>query len=106
MNKYTNNSSKGPVPKVDLEYPKELWKLHNDYPLALSKIEIKEDTLSKYQLMIFDFNNIPIGNVKKVVPIISDREKYVLHSENLQLYLRLGLKRIETLGKMGKRYTS
>ena len=48
--------------------------------------------LSKYQLMIFDFNNISIGNVKKLVPTISDREKYVLHSENLQLYLRLGLK--------------
>ena len=92
LNKYTNNSSKGRVLKVDLEYPKELRKLHNDYPLALSKIEIKEDMLSKYQLTIFDFNNISIGNVKKLVPTISDREKYVLHSENLQLYLRLGLK--------------
>ena len=40
INKYTNNSSKGWVLKVDLEYLKELDKLHNDYPLALHKIEI------------------------------------------------------------------
>ena len=34
LNKYTSNRSKVSVLKVDLEYPKELWELHNDYPLA------------------------------------------------------------------------
>ena len=38
--------------------------------------------LSYYQLKIVDFYNIPIGDVNK----------YVLHCENLQLYLRLELK--------------
>ena len=42
--------------------------------------------------MIADFYNIPIDNVKKLVPNIFDKEKYVLHYENLQLYLRLGVK--------------
>ena len=45
LNKYTNNSSKGCVLKVDLEYPKELHELHNDYPLAPDKIEIKREML-------------------------------------------------------------
>ena len=36
--------------------------------------------------------NISIGNVKKLVPNFFDKENYVLHCENLQLYLRLGLK--------------
>ena len=36
--------------------------------------------------------NIPIGNVKKLVPNFFDQEKYVIHYENVQLYLRLGLK--------------
>ena len=31
--------------------------------------------------------------LNKLVPSISDKEMYVLHYENLQLYLRLGLKR-------------
>ena len=35
---------------------------------------------------------IPIGNFKKLVPNFFDKEKYVIHYENLQLYLRLGLK--------------
>ena len=43
LNKYINNSSKGCVLQVDLEYPKELQELHNDYPLAPHKIEIKRE---------------------------------------------------------------
>ena len=31
LNKYISNSSKGCVLEVDLEYPKELRELHNDY---------------------------------------------------------------------------
>ena len=30
LNKYTSNASKGCVLEVDLEYPKELQKLHSD----------------------------------------------------------------------------
>ena len=37
LNKYTSNSSKECVLKVDLEYPKELRKLHNDCPLVPGK---------------------------------------------------------------------
>ena len=40
--KYTRNSSERYVFQVDLEYPKELQELHNDYPLAPDKIEIKK----------------------------------------------------------------
>ena len=53
----------------NLEYPKELCELHNDYSLAPDKIEIKREMLSNYQIKIADFYNIPIGNVKKLVPI-------------------------------------
>ena len=92
LNKYTSNSSKGFVLEVDLEYPKELWELHNDYPLAPDKLEIKREMLSEYQLKIADLYNIPIGNFKKLVRNFFDKEKYVLHYENLQLYLTLVLK--------------
>ena len=92
LNKYTSSSSKGDVLKVDLEYPKELLELHNDYTLAPDKIEIKREMLSEYQLKIADLYNFPISNVKKLVPNFFDKEKFVVHYENLQLYLRLGLK--------------
>ena len=98
LNKYTSNSSKGCVLEVDPEYFKELCKLHNDYPLAKIadypsyKIEIRREMLSNYQLKIVDLYNIAIGNVKKLVPNIFDKEKYVLHYKHLQLYLRLELR--------------
>ena len=66
MNKHTSNSSEGCVLEVDLEYPKELRKLHNDYPLAPDKIEIKREVLLDYQLKIADSYNIPNGNVQEI----------------------------------------
>ena len=65
MNKYTRNISKVYVFEVDLKYPKELRKLHNDYTLVPDKIEIKKEMLSNYHLKTADFFNIPIDNVKK-----------------------------------------
>ena len=64
LNKYTSNSSKEFVLDVDLEYLKELWQLHNDYPLAPDKIETRREMLSEYKLKIVDLYNVPIGNVK------------------------------------------
>ena len=72
LNKYTSNSSKRCVLEVNLEYPKELQELHNDYPLTPDKIGIKREILSDYQLKIADLYNIFIGNVKKLVPNFFD----------------------------------
>ena len=41
LNKHTSSSFKGCFLEVDFEYPKELHKLHNGYPLAPDKMEIK-----------------------------------------------------------------
>ena len=90
-NKYSSNNSKGWAREVDLEYPEELRQLHNDYPLVPDEIEIKEKTLSRYQVMIADLYNISIVKGKKLVTDFFDKEKYELYYHNLQLYLRLGL---------------
>ena len=92
LSKYDKISSKNSVLEVDFEYPKELCELHYDYPLAPDIREIKREILSKHQLMIADFNKIPIGNVKKLVLNFFEKEKYLFHYENLHYYLRLGLK--------------
>ena len=47
--------------------------------------------LSEYQLY-----SISIANVKKLVSNIFYKEKYMIHYENLELYLRLGFKQKET----------
>ena len=84
LNKCSSNSLKGCVLEVDREYPKELWELHNDYPLASDKIEIKRQMLSDYQLKIAELHNILI---EKLVPNFIDKERCVIHYKNLQLYL-------------------
>ena len=48
--------------------------------------------LSNYQLTSANFYNISMGKVKNFLPNFYDKEKYVVHYENFQLYLRLRLK--------------
>ena len=92
LSEYTSNSSKGCVLEVGLEYSKKLRELHIDYPLTPNKIEINREMLSEYQLKITYLYDIPIGNVKKLVANVLDKEKYVIYYEHFKLYLRLGLK--------------
>ena len=68
LNNWENYSC---ILEVDLEYPKELHDLHDDYPLAPEQIEVNK--------------------VEKLIPNLRDKEKYVLHYENLKQYLDLGL---------------
>ena len=58
--------------EVDIEYPKELHDSHNEYPLAPESVKIK--------------------NVEKLIPNLKNKERYVLHRDNLLLYESLGLK--------------
>ena len=82
----------GYIYEVDLEYPEELHDLHNDYPCAADKMVVKDEMLSPYCKKIKEDYKISSGNVQKLIPTLYDKEKYVLHEENLKLYLSLGLK--------------
>ena len=90
--KYNYDSKKGLILEVDLEYPKELHNLHNDYPLAPEKVKVNKDTLSSYCHKIADKYNISTGLVRKLIPTLKNKEKYVTHYGNLQLYTDLGLR--------------
>ena len=82
----------GHIYEVDLEYPEELHDLHNDYPCAPEKIKVTDDMLSDYCREIKDKFKISSGNVNKLIPTLNDNKNYVLHEENLKLYLSLGLR--------------
>ena len=92
LGEYTENSKKGLILEVDLEYPQELHDLHNDYPLGPEKVKVAKDMLSDYCKKIADKFNISSGLVHKLIPTLNDKEKYILHYRNLQSYLSLGLK--------------
>ena len=50
--------------EVDLKYPNELNELHSDYPLALEKLAVSSNMLSKYCKKIADKYEIEVGDVK------------------------------------------
>ena len=91
LSKYKEDSNKGIILEVDLKYPKELHNLHNDYPIGPEKVKVTKDMLSEYSKRIADKFNISTGLVYKLIPTLSNKEKYVLHYRNLQLYTDLGL---------------
>ena len=61
----------GYIFEVDLEYPKELWKQHNDYPLAPEKLKV--------------------DGVEKLICHFKPRKNYVVHYVNLRQYLEMGM---------------
>ena len=85
-------SDVGYLLEVDFEYPSELHELHNDYPLAPGKLGVSNDMLSTYCKNIAGEYDIKVGDVKKLIPNLNNKTKYVLHYRNLQLYLSLEMK--------------
>ena len=69
LEEWTEHSS---ILEVDLEYPDDIHDLHNDYPLAPERIMV--------------------NGVEKLIPILNNKKKYVLHHTNLKQYLSMGLK--------------
>ena len=59
--------------EVDLEYPEKLHDLHNDYPFCPEKVKCK-------------------NGVKKLIPNLRDKKKYVIHYRNLIQCLKAGMK--------------
>jgi len=92
LGKYTEDRKKGFILEVDLEYPEELHDLHNDYPLGPEKVKVTKNMLSEYCTKISEKYNVSTGLVYKLIPTLGNKEKYVLHYRNLQLYMDLGLK--------------
>ena len=75
-----------------VEYPRELQDIHNDYPVPPDKAKVSKNILSRYCKEIAEKYKISIGQVNKPIPTLKDKKEYVLHYQNLQLYLDLGLK--------------
>ena len=68
---YDENSDKGYILEVDVDYPKNLHNLHNDLPFLSERMKIKK--------------------VKKLVCNIQDKEKYIIHIRASKQALNNGL---------------
>ena len=90
--KMKQNSKKGWILEVDHEYPEELHEAHNSYLLAPEKKVIKAEQLSEYQRRLKEELKLNPPDTRKLVLTLEDKERYVVHYRNLQLYLRLGMR--------------
>ena len=91
MNK-KENAKKGWILEVDLEYPAELHKEHNSYPLAPEKKVVKKENMSDYQNNLIKELDLKLPNSNKLLLTLEDKNDYVVHYENLKFYLKQGMK--------------
>ena len=55
-----------------MEYPRRLWKSHNDYPFAPERVMV--------------------GGVEKLIGSFRPKKHYVVHYQNLRQYLEMGMR--------------
>ena len=83
------DSRLGYILEVDLEYPKELHDKHNLNLLTPEQIQVNDDMVSPFQRKYFPSIR---GCVRKLVPHLYSKEKYIIHYRHLQSHARLGMK--------------
>lgn len=87
-----DDSKYGYFLEVDLEYPKELHDLHNEFPLCPENIAITDKMRSAHCKQLAEDNGMKTNcKIKKLCPNLMDKEKYVIHYKNLQQALKMGL---------------
>ncbi len=89
------DAKRGCTVEADFDIPEELHDLFADFPLAPEKRALAYEMLSPKQrelLYAFDDNPEKYASVEKLVPNLEPKRKYVMHYQNLQLYLSLGMK--------------
>ena len=89
---FKNKEGIGYFIECDLEYPKELHYLHNNYPLAPEKLIVQDDWLSPFCKNLKENFDLASDKTTKLIPTLFNKEKYVLHVRNLSLYKDLGMK--------------
>ena len=68
---------------------------HNDYPLCPEHTLVNYEMLSNYCKDIVDKFNIKVGGLRKLIPNLYDKVKYIVHYKNLKYYLKLGIETIK-----------
>jgi len=78
--------------ECDLDYPAELHDTHNDYPLAVERLNVSTGMLSENQLLLRRNYNMPRSAAcTKLIPNFLPKRKYLAHYLLLKFYLEHGL---------------
>ena len=78
--------------EVDLHYPPELHDIHDQFPLAPEKLDIPKEEWSEHtQNLASRLKLKHKSSGMKLMNTLRDKKRYVIHHENLKLYVRLGM---------------
>jgi len=91
VNTISDDSNRGYILEVTLNYPQHLHKSHSSYPLAAEKLSVADSDLSPYAADCLKKFQKQQHKGEKLSATFNPRVKYVCHGLNLQLYLKLGL---------------
>ena len=94
LNATTKYDDYGYIMEVDLKYPEQLHDYHSDYPLAAEKLRITNEVLSAYSSFLIS-KHVTSEKLSLEIIYLYDKTNYVLHCENLRLYLKHGLKMVK-----------
>jgi hypothetical protein len=86
-----DDSDIGYILEVDLEYSVQCHDLHADYPLAPEHLTVTRDMLSPFCTNLANDFNLSADKVKKLIPNLRNKEKYIVHYRNLKQYVELGM---------------
>jgi hypothetical protein len=85
------DSEKGHILEVDIEYPKEFYHLHNDYPFCSEQVHVQRDMLSDYCETIAKEYNLSNGKFTKLIQNLRNKEKYMIRERCLKQAVDAGL---------------
>jgi hypothetical protein len=93
-----DEADKGYILDVDLDVPENLHDYFNDYPLAVENCEGELSPLMKSMYNVIndvkeeDINDsLYKSTTSKLIPNLRNKTNYVVHYQNLKLYIKLGL---------------
>ena len=84
----SDESDQGYFVMVDLCYPKDLYDLHNDFPLAAEKLKIRKHYLLDYQKQFYQRET----ETAKLMETLFDKVNYVCHYSVLTFYVQQGMR--------------
>lgn len=92
VNTYQPSDERGYLIECDLAYPASIHDITKDLPLAPEHLKITRSMLSPFCERLSKRLNIKMDSAHKLVSTQLDKERYVCHIENLQFYLRQGMR--------------